>query len=381
MKLINQIAVKPLQSNQNIRIIISGGGTGGHIFPAIAIANALKSVKSDVEILFVGAEGKMEMEKVPAAGFTIKGLPIAGIKRELSIDNLSFPIKLIKSLSKANSIVREFDPHVAVGVGGYASGPLLFMAARRGVPTLIQEQNSYPGITNKLLAKKAKKICVAYENMDQFFPAEKIVFTGNPVRSDIQSIEGKREEAAQFFGLDAQRRTLLIVGGSQGARSINRAIKGGLQQLVESGVQVIWQTGKLFSQEASEALTMINSSSIKAMDFISRMDLAYAMADAVVTRAGASTVSELCIVRKPSIMVPLPTAAEDHQTKNCKALVNRNAALLVPDSEAPTRLVQEAIALINNKEKCKELSENISPLARPKAAIEIANEILQLVKK
>lgn len=373
--------VKPLQSNQNIRIIISGGGTGGHIFPAIAIANALKSMKSDTEILFVGAEGKMEMEKVPAAGFTIKGLPIAGIKRELSMDNLSFPVKLIKSLSKANSIVREFDPHVAVGVGGYASGPLLFMAARRGVPTLIQEQNSYPGITNKLLAKKAKKICVAYENMDQFFPHEKIVFTGNPVRSDIHSIVGKREEAAQFFGLDAQLRTLLIVGGSQGARSINRAIKGGLQQLVDAGIQVIWQTGKLFSQEASEALATINTSSIKAMDFIARMDLAYAMADAVVTRAGASTVSELCIVKKPSIMVPLPTAAEDHQTKNCKALVNRNAALLVPDNEASSRLVQEAIALLNNQEKCRELSENISPLARPMAAMEIANEILALVKK
>jgi UDP-N-acetylglucosamine--N-acetylmuramyl-(pentapeptide) pyrophosphoryl-undecaprenol N-acetylglucosamine transferase len=370
-----------LQPNQNIRIIISGGGTGGHIFPAIAIANALKSVKSDIELLFVGAEGKMEMEKVPAAGFSIKGLPIAGIKRELSIDNLSFPIKLIKSLSKANSIIKEFDPHVAVGVGGYASGPLLFMAARRGVPTLIQEQNSYPGITNKLLAKKAKKICVAYENMEQFFPADKIVFTGNPVRNDIQSIEGKRVEAAQFFGLDAQRRTLLIVGGSQGARSINRAIKGGLQQLAEAGIQVIWQTGKLFSQEAAEALAMINSLSIKAMDFISRMDLAYAISDAVITRAGASTVSELCIVRKPSIMVPLPTAAEDHQTKNCQALVSRNAALLVPDAEASNRLVQEAIALINNTEKCRELSENIAPLARPKAAVEIANEILQLVKK
>ncbi|MFN0189801.1 MAG: undecaprenyldiphospho-muramoylpentapeptide beta-N-acetylglucosaminyltransferase [Bacteroidia bacterium] len=364
-----------------MRVVISGGGTGGHIFPAIAIANALKAVNKDIEILFVGAEGKMEMEKVPAAGFMIKGLPIAGIKRELSLDNLSFPLNLIKSLNKANSIVKEFNPHVAVGVGGYASGPLLYIAARRGVPTLIQEQNSYPGITNKLLARKAKKICVAYENMDQFFPVTKIVFTGNPVRSDIHSIEGKREEAAQFFGLDASRPTLLVVGGSQGARSINRAIKSGLQELVTSGVQVIWQTGKLFSQEALEALTIINSNSIKAMDFISRMDLAYAMADVVVTRAGASTVSELCIVRKPSIMVPLPTAAEDHQTKNCKALVNRNAALLVPDYEASNRLVKEAIALINNKEKCKELSENIAPLARPKAAFEIANEILQLVKK
>ena len=381
MRLIKPIPAQPLQPNQNIRVVISGGGTGGHIFPAIAIANALKAVNNDIEILFVGAEGKMEMEKVPAAGFTIKGLPIAGIKRAVSIDNLSFPLKLIKSLNKANSILKDFNPHVAVGVGGYASGPLLYIAARRGVPTLIQEQNSYPGITNKLLAKKAKKICVAYENMHHFFPAAKIVFTGNPVRGDIQSIEGKREEAAQFFGLDATRPTLLIVGGSQGARSINRAIKSGLQELVESGVQVIWQTGKLFSQEASEALTIINTSSIKAMDFISRMDLAYAMADTVVTRAGASTVSELCIVKKPSIMVPLPTAAEDHQTKNCKALVNRNAALLVTDNEVATRLVKEAIALIFNKEKCKELSENIAPLARPNAAFEIANEILQLVKK
>lgn len=380
MKLIKAKQHLPLQPDKNIRIVISGGGTGGHIFPAIAIANALKSIRADIEILFVGAEGKMEMEKVPAAGYTIKGLPIAGIKRELSLDNLSFPLKLIRSLQKANSILKEFNPDVAVGVGGYASGPLLFVAARRGVPTLIQEQNSYPGITNKLLAKKAKKICVAYENMDAFFPSAKIVFTGNPVRNDIQSIEGKREEAAAFFGLDLTKPTILVVGGSQGARSINRAVKDGLQQLKDAGVQVIWQTGKLFSSEATTALNTLSSDAIKGMDFISRMDLAYALADVVVTRAGASTVSELCIVQKPSILVPLPTAAEDHQTKNCRALLTKNAALLIPDSEAATRLVAEAIRLIHNKELCRELAQNMASLARPHAAIDIANEILQLVK-
>jgi len=369
-----------LQSEKNIRVIISGGGTGGHIFPAIAIANALKSINSSIDILFVGAEGKMEMEKVPAAGYEIKGLPIAGIKREVSINNLSFPLKLLKSLRKANSIIKEFNPQIAIGVGGYASGPLLYMASRRGVPTLIQEQNSYPGITNKLLAKKARKICVAYENMNQFFPAEKIVFTGNPVRNDIQSIEGKKAEAASFFGLDVNKQTILIVGGSQGARSINKAIKAGLNKIHQSGIQIIWQTGKIFKTEAEEALKEFPSNKIKSMEFISRMDFAYAMADVVITRGGASTVSELCIVQKPAILIPLPTAAEDHQTKNCKALVERNAAMLITDQEAGTILVDEAIALLGNKERCEAYAKNIAPLGRPTAAIDIANEILQIIK-
>ncbi len=368
------------QRDKNIRVVISGGGTGGHIFPAIAIANALKAAHPDVEILFVGAEGKMEMEKVPAAGYTIIGLPIAGIKRELSLDNLSFPLKLMRSLRKAAEVLKEFQPDVAVGVGGYASGPLLYMATRRGIPALIQEQNSYPGITNKLLAKRVRKICVAYEGMDRFFPADKLIFTGNPVRADIRNIVGKEAEAASFFGLDAGQQTLLIVGGSQGARSINRAICEGLSRLNEAGFQVLWQTGKPFLDEAQSAIRQLGTTRIKAMDFIPRMDLAYSLANVVVTRAGASTVSELCIVRKPAIMVPLPTAAEDHQTHNCLSLVQQHAALLVKDSDASAVLVTTAIDLMRDNDRQQSLSENIAPLAKPDAAHEIALHVLSLVQ-
>lgn len=368
-----------LKPDQNIRIVISGGGTGGHIFPAIAIANAIRTAVPTAELLFVGADGRMEMEKVPAAGYKIIGLPIAGIKREFSADNLSFPLKLIRSLRKAGEILREFKPHAVVGVGGYASGPLLFMASRQGIPALIQEQNSYPGITNKLLSKRVGKICVAYDNMDRFFPADKIIFTGNPVRSDILNVSQKRTEAAAFFGLSADRPTLLVVGGSQGARSINKAILGGLNQLGNAGIQVIWQTGKSFLSEALAGIAALNNSGIKAYDFISRMDLGYAIADAVVGRAGASTVSELCIVQKPAILVPLPTAAEDHQTKNCKSLVERNAAILVSDARAAEVLVGEALKLLNDPEKRQQLSENIAPMARPEAAKQIANEVLNMI--
>jgi UDP-N-acetylglucosamine--N-acetylmuramyl-(pentapeptide) pyrophosphoryl-undecaprenol N-acetylglucosamine transferase len=369
------------QQSDNIRVVISGGGTGGHIFPAIAIANALKAMDATVEILFVGAEGKMEMEKVPAAGYKIVGLPIAGIKRELSMDNLSFPFKLVRSLKKAGSIIREFNPDVAVGVGGYASGPVLFVASRQGISSLIQEQNSFPGITNKILSRRAKKICVAYDGMERFFPKEKIVFTGNPVREDIKHLEGKRNEAAAFFGLDAGKKTLLIVGGSQGARSINRAILAGLPQLAASGYQVVWQTGKFFFPEAKKAIEELNTTAIKAYDFISKMDLAYAISDAVVARAGASTVSELCIVERAAILVPLPTAAEDHQTKNCMSLVQKDAALLVTDADAASRLVNEAINLIGDAELCKRLSTNVKPLAKPMAAKEIAEQVLALAKQ
>lgn len=368
-----------LKPDQNIRIVISGGGTGGHIFPAIAIANAIRTAVPTAELLFVGADGRMEMEKVPAAGYKIIGLPITGIKREFSADNLSFPLKLIRSLRKAGEILREFKPHAVVGVGGYASGPLLFMASRQGIPALIQEQNSYPGITNKLLSKRVGKICVAYDNMDRFFPADKIIFTGNPVRSDILNVSQKRAEAAAFFGLSADRPTLLVVGGSQGARSINKAILGGLNQLGNAGIQVIWQTGKSFLAEALAGIAALNNSGIKAYDFISRMDLGYAIADTVVGRAGASTVSELCIVQKPAILVPLPTAAEDHQTKNCKSLVERNAAILVSDARAAEVLVGEALKLLNDPEKRKQLSENIAPMARPEAAKQIANEVLNMI--
>jgi UDP-N-acetylglucosamine--N-acetylmuramyl-(pentapeptide) pyrophosphoryl-undecaprenol N-acetylglucosamine transferase len=363
------------------KVIISGGGTGGHIFPALAIAHALKKINPDTEILFVGAEGKMEMEKVPAAGYKIIGLPIAGIKRRLSIDNLFFPVKLLKSLSKANSILKSFKPDIAIGVGGYASGPMLFAASLNGVPTLIQEQNSYPGITNKILSKKATKICVAYEGMDQFFQSSKIMFTGNPVGEDIKDLNNKKSIAATHFQLSESIPTLLIVGGSQGARSINKAIFAGLEILNNAGVQVVWQTGKTFFAEADEKIKQSGFERIKAFDFISKMDLAYALCDVVVARAGASTVSELCIVKKPSILVPLPTAAEDHQTKNCLALVNRNAALLVKDQDASANLVSEAVSLLNNSSKQKELANNIAPLARPDAADTIAKEIFSIINK
>ena len=367
------------QPDRPARVIISGGGTGGHIFPAIAIAHALKSAMPDVELVFVGAEGRMEMEKVPAAGYRIIGLPIAGIKREFSVDNLSFPLKLVRSLRKASGIVNEFKPDIAIGVGGYASGPMLFAASRRKIPILIQEQNSFPGITNKILSRRASRICVAYERMDRFFPSSKIVFTGNPVREDLLHVEGKRAEAASYFGLDPNKPVLLVVGGSQGARSINRAILSGLQQIGSAGVQLIWQTGKGFIDEARKAAIELKSDAVKVFDFIGRMDLGYALSDVVVARAGASTVSELCIVRKPAILVPLPTAAEDHQTKNCMALVERDAALLVDDAEAQNSLVGKALALLNDPAKRQQLSANIAPLARPEAAKQIAAEVLALI--
>ncbi|MBL0343383.1 MAG: undecaprenyldiphospho-muramoylpentapeptide beta-N-acetylglucosaminyltransferase [Bacteroidetes bacterium] len=362
------------------KVIISGGGTGGHIFPAIAIANALKAIDPSIDILFVGAEGKMEMEKVPAAGYLIEGLWISGLQRSLKWSNLSFLFKVISSLLKANKIIKNFNPQVAVGVGGYASGPLLFMATRKGIPGLIQEQNSFPGITNKMLASKVKKICVAYDKMDRFFPAEKIFMTGNPVREDMVIIEGKKSEAAKYFNIGENKPTLLVVGGSQGARSINLAIKANLEMLSNSGVQVIWQCGKLFYETANAAVKELNSPSIRVYDFISRMDFAYAIADTIVSRAGASTVSELCIIGKPAILVPLPTAAEDHQTWNCKSLVDKNAALLIKDQDVMNLLVTSALELINNTERKEELSTNISKLAIRNSANIIAEHVLQLIR-
>lgn len=362
------------------RIIISGGGTGGHIFPAIAIANAIKQLEPSAEILFVGANGRMEMEKVPAAGYKIEGLNIAGFQRSMKLSNLSFPFKVISSLMKAGSIISKFRPQVAVGVGGYASGPLLYMATRKKVPGLIQEQNSYPGITNKLLAGRVEKICVAYDKMDRFFPKDKIIFTGNPVREDMVEISGKRNEAASFFNLDLNRPVILVVGGSQGARSINRAIQAGLKTIADSGVQLVWQCGKLFYEEAKRSVAELNANSIRVFDFITRMDYAYALSDVIISRAGASTVSELCIVGKPAILVPLPTAAEDHQTHNCKALVEKNAAILVRDVDAPNSLVDTALELVGNSEKRKTLTENISSLAIRNSANVIAKEVLKLIK-
>jgi len=367
-------------SNKIPRIIISGGGTGGHIFPAIAIANALKKVNPLIEILFVGAEGKMEMEKVPAAGFAIQGLPIAGFKRSFSLSNLSFPLKLFKSLSKAKNIIKDFNPDVAVGVGGYASGPLLYIAGKRKIPFLIQEQNSFPGITNKILSKDAGKVCVAYEGMDKYFNPDKLILTGNPVRSDIKQIDNKKTEAANFFNLDENRKTILVIGGSQGARSINQALLSNLLLIKENDLQLIWQTGKHFIQQANEAVQKLDYTNIKVFEFISRMDYAYAMADVVISRAGASTVSELCIVGKPAIMIPLPTAAEDHQTKNCEAMVKKNAAILIKDENANQQMVQQALDLIHDETRCKTFSKNLLTLAKPNAAEEIALEVLKLIK-
>lgn len=367
-----------MPQHENLKVIISGGGTGGHIFPAIAIANAVKKLLPSSEILFVGAKGRMEMEKVPAAGYKIKGLWISGLKREISADNLSFPLKVISSLYNARKIIREFKPHVAVGVGGYASGPLLYVANAYSIPTLIQEQNSYPGITNKMLAKKAKRICVAYDGMEKFFPPAKIVMTGNPVRDNILDVSGKRQEAAKVFGLDANKKTILVVGGSQGARSINQAVVNGLQQFANAGVQLLWQTGKNFSPIAAQGLEKVNTPGLKAFDFITQMDLAYALADMVISRAGASTVSELCIVGKPAIMVPLPTAAEDHQTKNIQSLVSKHAAIMIKDTDAREKLVSAAIALINNDAELQQLKTNMLKLALPNSAEVIGKEVIQL---
>lgn len=371
----------PLAVNRKLntmRIIISGGGTGGHIYPAIAIANELKTIDPATEILFVGAEGKMEMEKVPRAGYQIVGLPVVGIKRELTLANLAFPFKLGRSFLRAQQIVRDFQPDAAVGVGGYASGPLLLAASMKGIPTLIQEQNSYAGITNKALARWAKRICVAYPGMEAFFPADKIKLTGNPVRSDIQFADTQVDAGRNLFGLEPGRPTLLVIGGSQGARTLNESLESGLQRFVDAGVQVVWQTGPAFIERARAAVASVGSPLIKAYDFIYEMDKAYAVANAVVSRAGALSVSELCLVGRPAILVPLPTAAEDHQTKNAMSLVERKAALLVNDRTAREELVTAALSLLDDSVQRQQLSEAIKTLAKPNAARDIAQEVIHL---
>lgn len=360
------------------RVIISGGGTGGHIYPAIAIANALQVINPNISILFVGAIGKMEMEKVPMAGYEIIGLPIVGIKRSLTLENIKFPIKLIYSLSEATKIIRDFKPDVAVGVGGFASGPLLLMAALKGIPFLIQEQNSYAGLTNKVLGKKAQKICVAYPDMDQFFLKGKLKLLGNPVRNDILNISGKRNKALAFFGLESHRKTIFIMGGSLGAKTINEAILDGLAQLIHAGYQVVWQTGKNFIKQADTAIKALNTNQVKAFDFIYAMDLAYAASDVVVSRAGALSVSELCLVGKPAILIPFPAATEDHQTKNAMSLVKQNAAILVQDADAAARLVNELLMLLKDELRQDILIENIKKMGKPNAAMDIAMEVLSM---
>jgi len=363
------------------RVIVSGGGTGGHIFPAIAIANAIKEKHPDTEILFVGALGRMEMEKVPAAGYKIVGLPIMGLQRRLTLQNLKFPFKLISSMLKAKKIVKDFKPDVVVGVGGYASGPLLKAATKLGVPALVQEQNSYPGITNKLLASKVQKLCVAYDNMDRFFPKEKIMLTGNPVRQDIKNLDAKRIRGIEHFGLDENKKTVLVVGGSLGARTINHAIDAGVEEIVKNDIQLVWQTGKLYVDEAAETVAKYEGKGIKTMPFISKMDYAYAVADVVVSRAGAMSVSELSIAKKPAIFVPLPSAAEDHQTKNAMALVNHNAALLVKDAEAQEKLIPALIDLMKDEDKQQKIAVNVAKMAFTDSANIIAAEVMKLIKR
>ena len=363
------------------RIIISGGGTGGHVFPAIAIADALTSISPEVKILFVGAEGRMETEKVPAAGYEIKTLWISGLQRKLTFRNMMFPVKLIHSTLKARKIIKDFNPHAVVGVGGYASGPTVKAAADMKIPTLIQEQNSYPGITNKMLAKKAVKICVAYPDMEKYFRASKIVITGNPVRRDIIHNEYTKTEALDFFSFSPDKPVILVVGGSLGARTINKSIHRSLKDLADAGLQVLWQTGKAYGDIARSAILPFEKAGIRQFDFITRMDMAYAAADVVVSRAGALAVSELCITGKPSILIPSPNVAEDHQTKNALALVRRNAAVLIKDAEAETKLGTAIIALSLNPVRKTELSSNISLLAKPNAAKDIASIIMELTKK
>lgn len=370
-----------LNQNKHIRIIISGGGTGGHVFPAIAIANALKRRVGMLNILFVGAKGKMEMEKVPEAGYRIIGLNIAGIQRRLTLKNFAVPFKLMGSLLKAKRIIKRYKPDVVIGVGGYASGPVLRVATKRKIPTLIQEQNSFPGLTNRILGKKVNKICVAYSGMEKYFPTEKIYLTGNPVRQEIQNIEGKREKALEYFGLNPDQKVLLIVGGSQGALSINEGIKNSLELLAQNNIQVIWQTGKYFHPVANKAVENHRDKNIEAYEFISAMDLGYAAADVIVSRAGAIAVSEISLVNKPAILIPLPTAAEDHQTKNAISLVNHNAAILVKDSEARTNLGKVVLDLINDEEKQNKIKQNLAGLAFKNSADKIASVIISLIKE
>lgn len=358
------------------KFILSGGGTGGHIYPAIAIANELKSRFPDAKFLFVGAQDKMEMQKVPQAGYPIKGLWIAGLQRRLTFDNALFPIKLLSSLLKSRQIIKQFQPDVVIGTGGFASGPLLQMANSAGIPTVIQEQNSFPGITNKLLSKKANAICVAYENLERFFPKDKMVLTGNPVRQDLMTIEGKRAEGVAHFNLDPNKKTILVLGGSLGARRVNQLIEKELEFFETQNVQLLWQCGKLYFDEYQK----YQSKDVQVMAFIERMDLVYAAADFVISRAGASSVSELCIVGKPVVFIPSPNVAEDHQTKNAKSIADKNGAILIRESELDTTFESTFSDLIGNENKQHELSQNIKSLALPNATKAIVEEIIKLIK-
>ena len=361
---------------KNPRFIISGGGTGGHIYPAVAIANELKNRFPDAEFLFVGAKDKMEMQKVPHAGYTIKGLWISGIQRKLTLDNAMFPLKLASSMWNSFKIIKSFKPDVVIGTGGFASGAVLKAASMLNIPTVIQEQNSYPGITNKLLAKRANKICVAYENLERFFPKDKMILTGNPVRQDLIEAADK-SEAIAYFNLDANKKTLLVLGGSLGARRINQLIEKELDFLLSQNIQIIWQCGKLYLNDYSKYNEKDN---VQVVAFIDRMDLVYAAADVVISRSGASSVSELCIVGKPTIFIPSPNVAEDHQTKNAKAISDKNGAILIKESELETQFETIFSDLISNESKKSELSQNIKKLAKPNATKDIVEEIIKLIE-
>jgi len=368
----------PHSPEGDLRVMISGGGTGGHIFPAIAIPNAVRERDAAARFLFVGAEGKMEMDKVPAAGYAIEGLPIRGFQRGSIVKNLALPWRVLRSMMKARRLVRTFEPHVAVGVGGYASGPLLAAAQRMQVPTLIQEQNSFPGRTNIYLSKRVDRICVAYDGMDRFFPKEKLLLTGNPVRQEMVRLQGKRPRGMEHFGLVEGKPVLFITGGSLGARGVNRGIEAALKDFQAAGLQVIWQTGTPYLKQAQEAVARLNYSDCKVHEFVARMDYAYAVADLVVARAGAISVSELCLVQKPAILVPLPTAAEDHQTHNARALTDRGAAVLVKDADAVQDLGRVVLELINDKDALERLHLAIATMGVQNAAEVIAAEVIRL---
>ena len=363
-----------------VKVIISGGGTGGHIFPAVAIANALKRIAPQTEILFVGAKGRMEMEKVPASGYRIVGLDIQGFQRKSILKNVMLPYKMIKSVLNARSIIKAFKPDVAVGVGGYASGPLLLAASQMNIPYLIQEQNSYAGITNKWLGKNAQRICVAFTGMEQFFPASKIMLTGNPIRKEVADIENKRFASAEMLSLSPHKHTILVTGGSLGAGTLNNSFLAGIKKIVDADVQLIWQTGKYYYQFVQEKLAGMENENIKVMEFLHKMELAYASADVIVSRAGAGTIAELCVIGKPVILVPSPNVTEDHQTQNALALVKHGAALMIADASAQTDLVDAALNLVGNPGKCRLLSDNIKKLALPDADNVIAKEVFKIAE-
>jgi len=368
-----------LSTKQPYRLIITGGGTGGHIFPALAIANEFKSRHADAEILFVGAEGRMEMTRVPEAGYKIVGLWISGLQRKLTLSNLLFPFKLIASYFKARSIIKKFKPHVVVGTGGYASGPILLASTKNKIPSIIQEQNSYAGLTNKQVGAKVQRVCVAYTGMEKYFPQEKITLTGNPVRKDILDLDSKKERADNHFGFTDKEKTLLILGGSLGARTINESVLEGIDKLIDAQVQVIWQTGKAYYEGVKAQVQHKDLRRIRVYDFLKQMDMAYAASDVVISRAGALSISELCLAKRPSILVPSPNVAEDHQTKNATTLVQTEAARMIKDVEAKSKLVEEALKLLFDEQQCETLRLNIAKLGKPKATEEIVNEIEKLI--